>query len=63
MAKATLTFRVGKVRTPSQGSASLAQVTPSGNTVVTVSRDAYSAALSAAAKVLKDQKRSEKTRG
>lgn len=41
----------------------MSQVTPSGNTVVTVSRDAYAAALSAASKILKAQKKSEKIRG
>lgn len=63
MTRSTLTFRVSKGRTPSQGAASMLQVTPSGNTVVTVSRDAYAAALSAASKILKAQKRSEKTGG
>jgi hypothetical protein len=63
MVKTTLTFRVSKGRTPSHGSAPLAQVTPSGNTVVTVSRDAYVAALSAAAKILKAQNRPEKLKG
>lgn len=62
MAKATLTFRVGKGRQVSHGISSLSQVTPSGNTVVTVSRDAYTAALSAAAQVLKTQKDREKTK-
>lgn len=49
-----MTFRVQKgTATATPGaSSSQSQVTPSGNTVVTVSREAYSSALRAASKVI-----------